>query len=762
MTTPKPDVAVFIDFENIYVSVREKFDATPNFESIMDRCEDYGRVVIARAYADWYRYPRITSALFANGIEPMYVPTYYYDKDVGRQGRPIKNSVDMHLCIDAMRTLYSRPNIQRFVLVTGDRDFIPLVNSIRQEGKEVVIIGIGGAASSHLAQSADEFLFYEQIVDIRPMTPPALAEVRDDRRAERPVEKVEERPAERLAEKESETPDVYDTLVDAVKLARKRGYVCSFGSLKVLMKELLPNFKESRYRDSSGKPFAKFTDFVREAERLGRVQIFTSGTVNEVFLPGEDPYKLSQFAAELSSIDADRELESELPVEPAPVELPAETRGRRNGRERRRDRGRGRQPEPQVEQEAADLVDLQPLEEQSQAEHAGPTFGEREWQFFLRAMAAFAEAAPFAEIFNELRELRNREEVQLTNQELKELLKQGINQGLLQRSNRGAKAHYRLHDNYRESAAAAVAAALKQTPQPFEEPLPDLDEDLDLRLEEVEQQTGIAQIEQQLDVVELEQQPAPDGIVDQAESVEATEPPLPVEAFQDLPEPVEVEVAEQPMLVQEATQQQEAAAESPAQAEEQPTLVQEIDQAAPVPPLELPEIVLSAEHAAPAEAEERPSSAQEAEQQTELAQAEEQPEVLAAEQQVAPAEPGVSLMAPEVVESVNLEPVPQQEEAPHPQETQDVQQPAATKPRRRRRPAKKEQQAEAHVEQPAAEAQEAKPRRRRKAEQQKEEQPVQEVKPTSEQEASQPKPRRRRRKTEERSQRAEQSNAGDR
>src|SRR5918997_4074621 len=163
----RDDVAVFVDFENVYVSVREKFDVTQNFELIMDRWEDYGRIVIARAYADWYRYPRVTSALFANGVEPMYVPTYYYDRDVGRTGRPIKNSVDIHLCIDAMRTLYSQPNIHKFVLVTGDRDFIPLVNAIRQHGKDVIIIGIGGAASAHLAQSADEFLFYEQIADLK-------------------------------------------------------------------------------------------------------------------------------------------------------------------------------------------------------------------------------------------------------------------------------------------------------------------------------------------------------------------------------------------------------------------------------------------------------------------------------------------------------------------------------------------------------------------------------------------------------------------
>ena len=60
------------------------------------------------------------------------------------------------------------------------------------------------------------------------------------------------------------------------------------------------DFKESRYRDLGGRPFAKFKDFVLDAEKRGKVQIFTNGTVNEVFLPGEDPYALSQFAAALS------------------------------------------------------------------------------------------------------------------------------------------------------------------------------------------------------------------------------------------------------------------------------------------------------------------------------------------------------------------------------------------------------------------------------------------------------------------------------
>ncbi|NJK80026.1 MAG: NYN domain-containing protein [Chloroflexaceae bacterium] len=332
----RPDVAVFIDFENVYVSVRDKLDANPNFETIMDRCNDLGRVIIARAYADWYRYPRITSALYANSIEPMYVPTYYYDKDMGRTGRAIKNSVDMNLCIDAMKTLFTNTNVERFVLVTGDRDFIPLVNSIRQQGKEVIIIGIGGAASTHLAQSADEFIFYEQLVGKstpstqRKATPPSKPE---------PVSEPE---TVRHAPAPAPEPDIYDTLVEAIHLVRERGYVSTLGSLKLVMKELMGgDFKENRYKDINGRAFTKFKEFVQDAERRGKVQIFTSGTVNEVFLPGEDPLKLSQFAGDLKSETPESEEHpvSEPPngkhAEPEPEpEQPSSSRSRRRRRPR--------------------------------------------------------------------------------------------------------------------------------------------------------------------------------------------------------------------------------------------------------------------------------------------------------------------------------------------------------------------------------------------------------------------------------------------
>lgn len=363
------DVAVFVDFENIYISVRHQHDTDPNFELVMDRCQDYGRITHAKAYADWYRYPRVTSALYANGIEPMYVPTHYYGRDDSRS-KAIKNSVDIHLCIDLMRSLYEHPHIETYILVTGDGDFLPLVNTIRQRGKKAVVLGVAGASSSQLAQAADEFIIYRSLLD--------------------------------EGTKAKEGRDPYQTLVEAVHMARKRGIVCTLASLKLLMVEIMGQFDEGDYRDTRRRSFSKFKDFVKEAERRNLVQVFTSGSANEVFLPGEDPYKLSHFASE-----------------------PAQ------------------EPEPDVEGEPRD-----------EAFQVSP----RDWQLFRDTMRQFSEPVLFVHIYNALRGLRNQELLDLTNAELRELIKQAIDLNLLTRTTKGAHAYYQLNPDQPLPTAETTSA----------------------------------------------------------------------------------------------------------------------------------------------------------------------------------------------------------------------------------------------------------------------------------------------------------------
>lgn len=366
------DVAVYIDFENIYISVRNRYDSNPNFESVMDRCSEYGRVTIARAYADWYRYPRVTNALYANGIEPIYVPTYHYNRDAGRVGKAIKNSVDMHLCIDMMKTLYAYLNIQTYVLVTGDRDFIPLINAVRQLGKRTVVIGVAQATASHLAQAADDFIFYSQVADTGTSGP-------------------------------APEQDPYKALVQAIHLARERSQVSTLGTLKLLMIELVPNFDEGRLKSKSGKTFTRFKDFVKEAESRGLVKVFTSGSVNEVFFPKEDPYEVSQFAE---------------------------------------------RPETDTTE------DKTPAEDEADLE-----LGAKEWAVFEEAMRQFDEPALFIQIYDALRGLRNKEIIDLSNHQIKQMIKHAINEGLLTRTTRGSHAYYGIATDKPFSPPGAKATA---------------------------------------------------------------------------------------------------------------------------------------------------------------------------------------------------------------------------------------------------------------------------------------------------------------
>jgi hypothetical protein len=175
------------------------------------------------------------------------------------------------MVIDAMRILYTHDNIDTFVFVTGDRDFIPLMNAIRQYGKECIVIGVAEAASSHLAQSADEFHFYHQLSD--DVVP------------------------------QNSTQDPYEAIVKAIELARERGNEPTFATIKLLMQEIMGSFDQSKYKNKDGRHFSKFKDFVREAERRGKIQLFSSGTVNMVLLPGEQPQDVSDLAADVIEED---------------------------------------------------------------------------------------------------------------------------------------------------------------------------------------------------------------------------------------------------------------------------------------------------------------------------------------------------------------------------------------------------------------------------------------------------------------------------
>ena len=102
-TSSKNDVAVYIDYENLYISLRSTVRKNPDFDVILEKCREWGRVTIARAYSDWSEFARVvTGQMFSSGIEPIYVPTRkFYDAKTRSQAT--KNAVDIHIAIDIVK-----------------------------------------------------------------------------------------------------------------------------------------------------------------------------------------------------------------------------------------------------------------------------------------------------------------------------------------------------------------------------------------------------------------------------------------------------------------------------------------------------------------------------------------------------------------------------------------------------------------------------------------------------------------------------------
>ena len=193
------DLAVFIDWENIYISTVTEYGAKPNVSAILEKAREHGRIVSATAYADWTDgdFRNAPPTLYSNGISPRYISARYFPG--GRSQKRRTNSIDVMLAVECADFLHYHPQVETYVLVTGDGDFIPLVSLLRSRGKNVVVIGVSEATSYHLIESADEFISYASL----------LEEERSARARER--------------EPKKKAADPYQELVRAVEALKKNG-----------------------------------------------------------------------------------------------------------------------------------------------------------------------------------------------------------------------------------------------------------------------------------------------------------------------------------------------------------------------------------------------------------------------------------------------------------------------------------------------------------------------------------------------------------
>jgi uncharacterized LabA/DUF88 family protein len=343
------DLAIFIDWENIYISTVSEYNSKPNVSAILEKSREYGRIVSATAYADWTDgdFRDAPPTLYSNGISPRYISARYFPG--GKSQKRRTNSIDVMLAVECSDFLHTHPQVGTYVLVTGDGDFIPLVTLLRSGGKKVVVIGVSEATSYHLIESADDFISYASLLE--------------EERAARARDKGPKKKA----------ADPFKELVRAVEALKKGGKTRVLGQVKQQMIVQLGSF------DERNAGFKKFKDFVVEAERRGLVNTVDQDLELQVYLPNEKVPELPE--SDLASAE------------------PGED-GARGAEEDARSAD-----EPTGE--SLDLLeDLTPYELRT----------------ITRSLASLRQPASFVEIFGSIRELDERGELELSREEIEEVI----------------------------------------------------------------------------------------------------------------------------------------------------------------------------------------------------------------------------------------------------------------------------------------------------------------------------------------------------
>ncbi len=162
------EVAAFVDFENIRYSSINSFGLEPDPLAWRDKALKYGLMAVARAYADFDQHPApVRMRLDVAGFEAQHYPAKRTSDGAGRE--KIQSRADLNFVIDVINTALTRPDIETFLLFTGDKDFIRLVTTLRNRlGKKVVICGVPGSVSPDLvvAAGAEDMLSFQQSADV--------------------------------------------------------------------------------------------------------------------------------------------------------------------------------------------------------------------------------------------------------------------------------------------------------------------------------------------------------------------------------------------------------------------------------------------------------------------------------------------------------------------------------------------------------------------------------------------------------------------
>ena len=230
------NMAVYCDFENVALGVRDARYAQFDINKVLERLLLKGNIVVKKAYCDWERYKEFKAEMHEAAFELIEIP------HVRQSG---KNSADIRMVVDALDLCYTKAHVDTFVIVSGDSDFSPLVSKLRENNKVVIGMGVKNSSSDLLIANCDEFIFYDDLVRRKKSPKRPRKQPKPDTKANAPTTAgSNEKEAE---ERIQEVLDLTMETLEALAVERGSDEKIWGSMVKQTLKRRRPGFNESYY-----------------------------------------------------------------------------------------------------------------------------------------------------------------------------------------------------------------------------------------------------------------------------------------------------------------------------------------------------------------------------------------------------------------------------------------------------------------------------------------------------------------------------------
>jgi uncharacterized LabA/DUF88 family protein len=232
-------IAVFIDFDNIEIGVKNTLGRVFDVSPVLDALKERGEVLTKIAYADWTRHGEMSRSFSQHGIQMV-------QRHPGPRGD--KNGADINLALDALEMALTKPHIDAFAIVSGDSDFISLVEKLKQYNKTVFVVGGRAFTSTILQKNCREFISYESLLTQNEPVQHRQAPGRGPHRVA---------PRAQAAQASLPLTNVTPLLHRALEVMARREVQPQLGLLKSTMLQLDSSFTERDYGASSFRYFVE-------------------------------------------------------------------------------------------------------------------------------------------------------------------------------------------------------------------------------------------------------------------------------------------------------------------------------------------------------------------------------------------------------------------------------------------------------------------------------------------------------------------------